>query len=43
MRHIALHRTSNSGVKIRLVFKKLYLFYVVEDAASLYWENNYNL
>ena len=40
-----LHRINSSGVKIRPVLKKnsWYLFHEVDNAASLYCRDNYNL
>ena len=40
---VFLHRITTSGVKLRDVLKKSYLFHEVENAASLYCENNYTL
>ena len=37
-RHSFLHRTTTSGVT-----SSWYLFHELENATSLYWENNYNL
>ena len=40
----ALRKIATSGVKIRHAFKKIYdLFAEVENAASFYRENNYDL